>query len=93
MTQPENLLNVLNVGMIRLDTKVDSILGSLKDMKEQHQDHEARIRVLESLPKVSPVDFQALKDGSVSSSTLWKILGAMFTLTGLLFTGLNMIIK
>ena len=94
MTQPNSeLLNSLNVGLIRLDTKMDSVLGSLKDMKEQHQDHETRIRVLESIARVSPADFQMLKDSAVTASTMWKIAGALFTLAGLLFTGINMIIK
>lgn len=95
MTHPSNatLLDQINIAVIRLDAKVDHILEALKDLKAGHQDHETRLRLLENLPRVAVTDFQSLKDSAVSVSTMWKLVGSAFTLAGLIFTGINILIR
>lgn len=73
------LLNQINTAVIRLDEKMTNFgndLSSLKNsVKEGHGDHENRLRTLESRPVYDP----KIEDRFVTRDTLWKVLGAIFT--------------
>lgn len=95
MTHPSNatLLDQINIAVIRLDAKVDHILDALKDLKAGHQDHETRLRMLESTPRVSVAEFNALNERAVSVGTMWRVAGLLATAVGVLLTIINFFIR
>lgn len=95
MTHPSNatLLDQINIAVIRLDSKVDHILEALKDLKTGHQDHETRLRLLESTPRVSVAEFRALDERAVSVGTMWRVAGLLASAVGVLLTVINLLIR
>lgn len=88
MTHPSTttLLDQINIAVIRLDSKVDHILEALKD-------HETRIRLMESTPRVSVADFKVLDERAVSVGTMWRVAGLLATAVGVLLTIINFFIR
>lgn len=86
---PDNdggVLTQLHIAMIRLDAKVDGLYGRIAEIGKTHDDHEGRIRSLES-QKVDPARIKALEDKpSVSPATVWKVIGALISVLGILTT-------
>lgn len=78
------LLEQIHVATIRLDTKVDNLGLEIRHLRDEHKDdhadHETRIRTLESKPTVSP-------------ATVWKVVGVVLTITSILVTVVTAIIK
>ena len=88
MTQPiSDLLNQIHVAVIRLDVRFDLV-------SKKQDDHEIRIRTLETRPYVSPENFQKLEERSyVSPSTLWKVVGLLTSVAAIGLTIIGLIVK
>lgn len=85
------LLEQIHVATIRLDSKVDGIAGELRHLRDEHKDdhadHENRLRTIEATPKVSVADFEALKARPyVAPATVWKIVSTILGICGLAAT-------
>lgn len=97
MAQPQNLLETINVALIRLDAKVDNkvelILSGMKDVKEGFTDHETRLRVIERTPRIPVEEFEKLRDNAVSVGTLWKVATLLASAVGILLTIINVVLK
>lgn len=72
-----HLLGQVHVAVIRLDAKVDNIAGELRHVRDEHKDdhadHETRIRTLEVRPYVAP-------------ATVWKVISAIMGVASLAAT-------
>lgn len=66
MTSPPDILTQIHVAIMRIDTRLEAAVDDGKD-------HEARIRTLENLPRVSP-------------ATVWKIVTLCTTIASLIIT-------
>lgn len=98
------LLTQLNVGMIRLDGRLDNIQEMLRDLRSSHQDHETRIRQIEPA-YVTRVAMRELEDAlnrrikevddkpTVSPGTMWKVAGLALTVTSFVWGVLVFVIN
>lgn len=85
-----DLLGQVHVAVIRLDSKVDALKELIKEVKEAINDHEHRLRQLESA-QVAPSRIQALEDRDyVAASTVWKVVGLICTLATIGLTIMGM---
>ena len=79
-----SLLQQLHIAMIRLDGKADTQNTSLKELKtvieKRFEDHEARIRLMESRPYVAP-------------ATVWKVVGFLVTVIALVVSVIGIILR
>lgn len=83
-----NLLGQVHVAVIRLDSKVDNVANELRHLRDEHKDdhadHEIRLRALEIRPHVPVADFQRLEQRPyVSPATVWKVIGAITAIASL----------
>lgn len=78
------LLGQVHIAVIRLDDKLDGLVDQLarlqKTVDDRHNDHEARIRVLEQRPYVSP-------------GTVWKVIATLLSVVGVGLTIIGFVIK
>lgn len=91
------LLTQLNVGLIRMDGRLDNIQEMLRDLRTSHQDHETRIRLIEPA-YVTRTVLRELEDAlnrrikeiddkpTVSPGTMWKVAGFAATVIGLFWS-------
>lgn len=76
-----DLLGQVHVAVIRLDSKVDGLKDQIREIKDFLNDHEHRIRQLESKEHVTPERVKALEDRDyVAAGTVWKVVGLICTL-------------
>lgn len=98
------LLTQLNVGLIRMDGRLDNIQEMLRDLRTSHQDHETRIRIIEPT-YVTRTVLRELEDAlnrkikeiddkpTVSPGTMWKVAGLALTVTSILWGVLVFVIN
>lgn len=82
------LLEQIHVATIRLDAKVDNLGIELRHLRDEHKDdhadHENRLRALELKPSISPKEFDELKQRPyVSPATVWRVVGVLLTVASL----------
>jgi hypothetical protein len=86
-----DLLGQVHVAVIRLDSKVDGLKDQIKEIKDFLNDHEHRIRQLESREYVTPERVKALEDRDyVAAGTVWKVVGLILTLATIGLTIMGM---
>lgn len=89
-------LTQLAAAQIRMDGKLDNIMGSLQRLEANHHDHELRLRLVEAayttrvaLRETEEALNRKIKEVSdkptVSPGTLWKVVGLITTVAGLLW--------
>jgi hypothetical protein len=96
-TKPDSgpdLLSQVHIAVIRLDAKVDQIKDSQREQREQFQDHEARLRILENRPAVPVERFFALENReTVSPATLKWVVGVVVSVCGVIAGIIGLILR
>lgn len=88
-----DLLTQVHIAVIRLDAKVDQVREQQKSQRDEHLDHEARIRILES-STVSKDKIQALEDRPyVSPATVWRVVGLICTIATIALTVVGLTLR
>ena len=86
-----DLLGQVHVAVIRLDSKVDGLKDQIKEFKDFLNDHEQRLRQLESREYVTPDRVKALEDRDyVAAGTVWRVVGLILTLATIGLTIMGM---
>ena len=79
------VLSQLHIALIRLDAKVDGLNSRFGEFSRAHDDHETRLRILETRQVPSMMQFQQLAEREyVEPATVWKVVGLLLTLLGII---------